>query len=99
MAVLPHQAAGAMSAIEDAEALSVYLRHATSDASSVHAALMQMFRVRFKRASQCQELSRVNNILNVEPNANKGDMTLRLWTYPGAEQWAAEHREMVLDVV
>jgi 2-polyprenyl-6-methoxyphenol hydroxylase-like FAD-dependent oxidoreductase len=97
LAVLPHQAAGAMSAIEDAEALALYLRGASSDAGSVHEALMWVFRVRLKRASECQALSRANNILHVRTGADMGDDVARMWRYSGAERWAAERPDMVLD--
>jgi hypothetical protein len=88
-----------MSAIEDAEALSVYLRHATADAGSVHAALMQTFRVRFKRASECQRLSHANSILHERPGGpDNGRDVLRIWGYGGAERWAAERPEMILNM-
>jgi 2-polyprenyl-6-methoxyphenol hydroxylase-like FAD-dependent oxidoreductase len=95
--VLPHRAAGAMSAIEDAEALSVFLRHVTPGSpTSVHNALLQAYRVRYKRASMCQLASRAEGI-NSEQKPDSGEEILRIWTYPGAERWAAERPDMVLD--
>jgi 2-polyprenyl-6-methoxyphenol hydroxylase-like FAD-dependent oxidoreductase len=95
--VLPHQAAGAMSAIEDAEAIAAYLRGSTADAKSVHDALTQVFRVRFKRTAECQALSRAHNILHLRTGADLSSKILEMWVYSGAERWAAERPDMVLD--
>jgi 2-polyprenyl-6-methoxyphenol hydroxylase-like FAD-dependent oxidoreductase len=93
--VLPHQAAGSVSAIEDAEALSVFLRGAAPE--SVHAALQQVFRVRYKRVSEIQAASRAGG-LRAPPDPKSGEALMRLWIYPGAQRWADERPDMMHDV-
>jgi hypothetical protein len=83
-----------MSAIEDAEALSFYLRNATRD--TVHEALFRTFRVRYKRASLCQAQSRLHG-LHAKPSKNTMEVLLELWTYPGAEQWSIQRPDMIID--
>jgi hypothetical protein len=90
--VLPHQAGGAMTAIEDAEALGFFLRDAT--AASVTDALTRVFRVRFKRASQVQYDSHVEGIQAAAPPTP--DKLLQIWNYKGAYKWEEEHPDMVL---
>jgi salicylate hydroxylase len=92
--VLPHVAAGAMSAIEDAEALSAFLRGVAPE--GVHDALMRTFRVRYKRASECQSGSRKEGLFSA-PNPNTKEDALRRWDYPGAEKWEKERSDMILD--
>jgi 2-polyprenyl-6-methoxyphenol hydroxylase-like FAD-dependent oxidoreductase len=92
--VLPHRAAGAVSAIEDAEALSVFLRGAIPD--SVHDALQRVFRVRYKRVSEIQAGSRADGLLS-PPDPHAGEVMMRLWDYPGAQRWMDERPEMVLE--
>jgi 2-polyprenyl-6-methoxyphenol hydroxylase-like FAD-dependent oxidoreductase len=91
--VLPHQAAGALSSIEDAEALAVTLRSATRE--TVHECLQRAFRIRFKRASACQLNSRREGILS-PPNSQATEDLFALWDYPGAERWEVERPDMVL---
>jgi 2-polyprenyl-6-methoxyphenol hydroxylase-like FAD-dependent oxidoreductase len=93
--VLPHVAAGAMSAIEDAEAISFYLRGANRD--TVHDALLQAFRARYKRASWAQAKSRADGLLVAAPRNSAEDL-MELWTYPGAEQWVMQRPDMIMDV-
>jgi salicylate hydroxylase len=93
ISVLPHQAAGAISAIEDAEALYITLRTATRD--TVHECLQRAFRIRFKRTAECQAASRREGIL-APPNPQGGEDIFMLWDYPGAERWEAERSDMIL---
>jgi 2-polyprenyl-6-methoxyphenol hydroxylase-like FAD-dependent oxidoreductase len=81
-----------MSAIEDAEALSAYLRDATRD--SVPEALDHAFRVRYRRASQVQYDSRVEGIHAGPPPPP--ERLLEIWNYPGALKWEVEQPELVL---
>lgn len=91
-AVLTHQAQGANQAIEDAEAVAAFLRHA--DAGTVPEALRRTFRVRYKRASRAQALSRAANLLN---GGQKGNYSMSAsWDYHGAERWEKEHPDDVL---
>lgn len=60
LAVLPHQGQGASQALEDAEALGVFL--ATATAETAPQALKDVFRVRYKRATQAQEYSRTSGM-------------------------------------
>jgi 2-polyprenyl-6-methoxyphenol hydroxylase-like FAD-dependent oxidoreductase len=92
-AMLPHQGAGAMSAIEDAEALAFALRGVP--AAGVHAALQRAFRLRYKRASDCQAASRAE-CLFAPPNPQGGTQMFERWCYPGAERWEAERPDMIL---
>jgi 2-polyprenyl-6-methoxyphenol hydroxylase-like FAD-dependent oxidoreductase len=96
--VLPHQAGGAMSAIEDAEALGVFLRDTSpkpeSESITVTEALQRVFRVRFRRASQVQHDSHVEGIQAAAPPTP--DKLLQIWNYKGAVKWAEEHPELVL---
>jgi 2-polyprenyl-6-methoxyphenol hydroxylase-like FAD-dependent oxidoreductase len=86
-----------MSAIEDAEALSAYLRKATSDPASIHEALDHVFRVRHKRASSCQSRSRAAGLVASDNIGKQSpDELFALWIYPGAEKYEAEHPEMVI---
>jgi 2-polyprenyl-6-methoxyphenol hydroxylase-like FAD-dependent oxidoreductase len=94
--VLPHQAGGAMSAIEDAEALGVFLRDASPKARSVTVTetLQRVFRVRLRRASQIQYDSHAEGIQAAAPPTP--DKLLQIWNYKGAVKWAEEHPERVL---
>jgi 2-polyprenyl-6-methoxyphenol hydroxylase-like FAD-dependent oxidoreductase len=92
-AVLPHQAGGALSSIEDAEALGAFLRGATPD--NVHAALQRVFRVRFKRTAQYQLKSRAEG-LRAEGPPPSHLQQIQFWDYPGAVRWESERRDMVL---
>jgi hypothetical protein len=83
-----------MSAIEDAEALSVILPNTPTDATSVNKALNRVFRVRYKRASLCQAESRANG-LSAQPGS-ESTSPLNLWMYPGAARWELERPDMVL---
>lgn len=97
--VLPHQASGAMSAIEDAEALSIFLRAVapSSDTKAINEALQHVFRVRYKRASLCQTRSRAMGLLASEKiGKQSSDELFELWMYPGATQWEVERPDMVL---
>lgn len=86
-----------MSAIEDAEALSVFLRKASLGHGSTQDALDRTFRVRYKRASLCQTRSRAWSIASVRKAGKKPtDDVFELWMYPGAERWEVEHPDMVL---
>lgn len=58
--MLPHQGQGASQALEDAEALGVFL--ATATAETAPQALKDVFRVRYKRATQAQEYSRTSGM-------------------------------------
>lgn len=95
--VLPYQAAGAMSALEDAEALATCLRDITvgSDPKSINDALQRVFRLRYKRASECQLRSRAVG-LGLPPSKTATEDLFDLWTYPGAEKWEVERPDMVL---
>jgi salicylate hydroxylase len=90
--VLPHQAGGALSGIEDAEGLGTFLRGVTRD--GVHNALQRVFRLRFKRASRYQLLSRVEGIKKGAPPTH--EEVVRAWDYPGAARWEVERPDMVL---
>jgi 2-polyprenyl-6-methoxyphenol hydroxylase-like FAD-dependent oxidoreductase len=92
--VLPHKAGGALSAIEDAEALSAFLLNTAPDA--VHAALQQVFRVRYKRASEIQAESRADGI-DAPPRPQSEAQFVRMWSYGGAWKWMEERPEMVLE--
>lgn len=83
-----------MSAIEDAEALSFFLRGVTAD--KAHDALLKVYRLRYKRTSMCQAMSRDYGV-HAKPNKTRGEEILRLWLYPGAESWATQRPDMVLD--
>lgn len=86
-----------MSAIEDAEALSVYLRKASLGQISVQDAIDHTFRVRYKRASLCQTRSRAWSMAAVHKAGKEPtDNIFELWIYPGAERWEVEHPDMVL---
>lgn len=84
-----------MSAIEDAEALAVFLRDTPSELNAVSEALQHVYRVRFKRVTKCQALSRKAG-LRGDSNINMPVELMELWTYYGAERWAAERPDMVL---
>jgi 2-polyprenyl-6-methoxyphenol hydroxylase-like FAD-dependent oxidoreductase len=90
--VLPYQAAGALSAIEDAEALYITLRDANR--ATVHESLQRAFRIRHKRASSCQAASRREG-LTAPPNPHAVRDVSALWDYIGAERWEAERPEML----
>jgi 2-polyprenyl-6-methoxyphenol hydroxylase-like FAD-dependent oxidoreductase len=91
--VLPYGAAGALTAIEDAEALYVTLRDATR--ATVHDCLQRAFRIRYKRASACQADSRSQGLQSPPfPHAMKN--LYSLWDYPRAERWEVERPDMVL---
>jgi 2-polyprenyl-6-methoxyphenol hydroxylase-like FAD-dependent oxidoreductase len=90
--VLPHQGAGATSAIEDAEALAFTLRDAT--AMSVPSALLRTFAIRSKRAIKFQTASRARG-LHGKLDTEDGAKALEGWIYPGAQKWAEEHPDMV----
>jgi 2-polyprenyl-6-methoxyphenol hydroxylase-like FAD-dependent oxidoreductase len=91
--VLPHQAAGAISAIEDAEALHFTLRDATR--ATAHDCLQRTFRIRYKRASNFQFISRREGILS-PPNPRAMEAVYTLWDYPGAEVWESSRPDMVI---
>jgi 2-polyprenyl-6-methoxyphenol hydroxylase-like FAD-dependent oxidoreductase len=82
-----------MCAIEDAEALAFVLR--SSSVADVHAALLRAFRLRYKRASECQAASRAEG-LGAPPNPNSGKEAFARWMYPGAERWEVERPDMVV---
>jgi 2-polyprenyl-6-methoxyphenol hydroxylase-like FAD-dependent oxidoreductase len=87
-AVPPHQAAGALSAIEDAEALGAFLRGV--DRNGVHNALRRVFRVRYRRTSEIQAASRRESLTGT-PGGQ-----LETYDYVGAEKWEREKPDMVL---
>jgi 2-polyprenyl-6-methoxyphenol hydroxylase-like FAD-dependent oxidoreductase len=89
--VLPHQASGALCAIEDAEALGAFLRGAAR--ADVPAALQRVFRARFRRASEFQKNSRATGLYSASTGA---DGLVAQWEYAGAEAWESERPEMVL---
>jgi 2-polyprenyl-6-methoxyphenol hydroxylase-like FAD-dependent oxidoreductase len=91
--VLPHQAAGALAAIEDAEALYLTLRDATR--ATAHDCLQRAFRIRYKRASECQSVSRRLGILS-PPDPHAMLNMFKTWDYPGAERWEIDRPDMVL---
>jgi 2-polyprenyl-6-methoxyphenol hydroxylase-like FAD-dependent oxidoreductase len=93
--VLPHQAAGALSALEDAEALGTFLRGTTR--AMVPMALRRVFRTRLRRVSGLQAQSRAQSTRNMKIGDANGAATIReRWEYPGAEAWERERPDMVL---
>lgn len=96
--MLPHQGAGANTAIEDAEALSAYLfdvsQGSVSDSADIQKALDHVFRVRFRRATRWQMMSRRSGLRSKE-TAPSGPPQ---WEkpYPGAVEWEKTRPEMVL---
>jgi 2-polyprenyl-6-methoxyphenol hydroxylase-like FAD-dependent oxidoreductase len=93
--MLPHRAGGALSAIEDAEAVGVFL--ARTDRMSVPAALRRVFCTRASRTREFQEKSRADGLRSRDTlqGARGGDL-FEMWMYPGVERWVEEHPEMVL---
>jgi salicylate hydroxylase len=92
-AVLPHRAGGALSAIEDGEALGVFLRGV--DRAGVSAALHRVHRVRAARAADFQAKSRADGLRGGDKIAGtRGGDLFAMWMYPGAERWEAEHPEL-----
>jgi salicylate hydroxylase len=91
--VLPHQAGGALSAIEDAEALGQFLSGTTRN--TVHEDLLHVFRVRFKRTAQFQLRSRTDGLYKAAPPVPHAEQ-MRRWDYIGAARWESEHADMVL---
>jgi 2-polyprenyl-6-methoxyphenol hydroxylase-like FAD-dependent oxidoreductase len=91
--VLPHRAAGANSAIEDAEALGHYLRSVSGSAPHVHTALQHVMRVRFRRASRFQALSHDEGLQGGEKHSRS---IVQEGSYPGAARWEIERPDMVL---
>jgi salicylate hydroxylase len=92
-AVLPHRAGGAASAIEDAEALGVFLRGVGR--AGVSAALQRVYRVRAARAADFQAKSRADGLRGGDKLAGgRGGDVFAMWMYPGAERWEAEHPEL-----
>jgi 2-polyprenyl-6-methoxyphenol hydroxylase-like FAD-dependent oxidoreductase len=93
--VLPHQGAGALSALEDAEALGTFLRGTTR--ATAPTALRRVFRARLRRVSGFQAQSRAQSLRNMKIGEAYGVATIReRWEYPGAEAWERERPEMVL---
>lgn len=88
--VLPHQAGGALSAIEDAEALGAFLRNVAPH--GVHEALQRVFRVRFKRTAEFQLKSRFSKQAPPAPIEEQ----LHFWNYSDAARWEFERSDMVL---
>jgi 2-polyprenyl-6-methoxyphenol hydroxylase-like FAD-dependent oxidoreductase len=78
--VLPYHAPGALSSIEDAEALHVTLHNGTRE--NVHECLQRAFRIRYRRASECQLASHQEIILVALNLKNIPE----LWNYPRAER-------------
>jgi 2-polyprenyl-6-methoxyphenol hydroxylase-like FAD-dependent oxidoreductase len=88
-----------MSAIEDAEALSIHLPKlaSSSDTKAINEVLQHVFRVRYKRASLCQTRSRAMGLLASEKiGKQSSDELFELWMYPGAAQWELERPDMIL---
>jgi 2-polyprenyl-6-methoxyphenol hydroxylase-like FAD-dependent oxidoreductase len=92
--VATHQAGGAMTAIEDAEALGAFLRGV--DRAGVHAALRRVFRVRFRRASAVQAASRRDSLVGKPVPDEEAGNGFQMWDYVSAEQWEREQPDMVL---
>lgn len=92
--MLPHQGAGAMCAIEDAEALAVHLCGAGR--VGVPTALERVFRLRYKRCMEAQAASRAEG-LGAKARPDAGRQLFERWQYPGAERWALERPDMVLN--
>jgi 2-polyprenyl-6-methoxyphenol hydroxylase-like FAD-dependent oxidoreductase len=90
--VLPHQAGGAISGIEDAEALGACLSGISRD--GVNPALQKAFRIRFKRAARFQLLSHDDGIKTKRQPTIKDQMWS--WDYTGARRWEAEQPSWVL---
>jgi 2-polyprenyl-6-methoxyphenol hydroxylase-like FAD-dependent oxidoreductase len=93
--MLPHRAGGALSAIEDAEALGVFL--ARADRASAPAALRRVFCARASRTREFQAKSRADGLRSRDTlqGARSGDL-FEMWVYPGVERWVEEHPELVL---
>ncbi|WWC64322.1 uncharacterized protein I303_106932 [Kwoniella dejecticola CBS 10117] len=106
--MLPHQGQGASQAIEDAEAVQAYLSNAAAD--DVHEALEKIYKVRIKRATYIQQISRGSGLGNMrkvyraklgqveEDDAplNPGQYRDFSWNYFGALDWEKTHPEWVM---
>ena len=105
--MLPHQGQGASQAIEDAEAVGSLLEGVSP--SDVPAALDEIFRVRYKRATMTQQQSRLAGlgsasrgtgdevVKEMEAHAmNQFEFKNFTWQYRGAKDWQANHAEFVL---
>lgn len=92
-AMVPHQGQGGSQAIEDAEALQVYLENLTSvaDRDRVPKALQDVFNVRIARASKIQAHSR-NQALPPKEDTGLDAMGFAKYNfgYFGARAWAAK---------
>jgi 2-polyprenyl-6-methoxyphenol hydroxylase-like FAD-dependent oxidoreductase len=91
--VLPHRGAGANSAIEDAEAISHYLKGVSRSGEDIHAALQRAFRVRFRRTARFQLISRREGIQGPAPTQKS---VVEDMSYFGAARWEMERPDMVL---
>jgi 2-polyprenyl-6-methoxyphenol hydroxylase-like FAD-dependent oxidoreductase len=84
-----------MSAIEDAEALSAFLRTASSDLHSIDSALKHVYRVRFKRTSWYQARSRATG-LSAPISGPEAIEVLDFGVYTSATQWELQRPDMIL---
>ncbi|WOO78221.1 3-hydroxybenzoate 6-hydroxylase 1 [Vanrija pseudolonga] len=108
-ACLPYQGQGASQAVEDAEALATYLRGVGPE--GVHDALIKVFKVRYKRATYAQEISRKTGLYKhkgdepeppykvLDPNEpiDKAGILAFFWDYHGAADWVKRKPEWILE--
>ena len=103
--VLPHQGQGASQAIEDAEALGALLQTVKRD--GVPRALERCFKIRYKRATFSQQISRSTGLgemrrkyvgKDVQDDAPVNPAQFRdfSWNYFGALDWEKQHADWVL---
>jgi salicylate hydroxylase len=104
--MLPHLGQGGSQAIEDADMLAFCLQGMTTQSSSkeaVNAALERVFRLRYERATVCQEGSREQAFgkrkekleANTSiPALNPMQFAAYTFTYKGAKAWAEEKEGM-----
>lgn len=98
--MLPHMGQGGSQAIEDADMLQYILRNLSSANTyqEIHAALQEVFRLRWERASMCQETSRAQAMGPREAGetvkitaVNPLKFSSLLYSYTGAEDWATSN--------
>jgi hypothetical protein len=90
--VLPHRGAGANCAIEDAEAISHYLKGVSRSGEDIHAALQRVFRMRFRRTARFQLICR----RGIQGPAPTPKSVVEDMSYFGAARWELERPDMVL---
>ena len=107
--MLPHMGQGGSQAIEDADMLAYCLTGMSSptDKSAVEAALERAFRLRYERATVCQEGSReqafgkrreqLDAAADI-PALNPMQFAAYMFTYTGARAWAEKQERSVQDV-